>query len=159
MCKSCRIREATRKTGQCNSCYRKDIRLAGGCSIEGCLGGPIAKGYCSKHYQRISKGLPLDFEKEIGKTYISDGYIVEYRPGHIQAYADGKVMQHRRIMADILGRRLFSFENVHHKDGNRRNNSVDNLELWVSKQPVGQRPEDLVAWAKEILSLYEGSGD
>ena len=36
----------------------------------------------------------------------------------------------------------------------RLNKSIDNLELWVTTQPAGQRPEDLVKWAREILALY-----
>lgn len=34
------------------------------------------------------------------------------------------------------------------------NNRAGNLEIWVSLQPVGQRPADLVKWATEILALY-----
>jgi hypothetical protein len=57
-------------------------------------------------------------------------------------------------MEQVLGRPLLEFENVHHKDGNRANNHPDNLELWITGQPSGQRPRDLVKWAKEILERY-----
>lgn len=33
-------------------------------------------------------------------------------------------------------------------------NRLENLELWVTMQPSGQRPEDLVKFAKEILDAY-----
>lgn len=62
--------------------------------------------------------------------------------------------EHRMVMGEHLGRRLYDFENVHHKDGNRQNNALENLELWVTMQPSGQRPSDLVEYAKRILSLY-----
>jgi hypothetical protein len=57
-------------------------------------------------------------------------------------------------MQETLGRQLLPGENVHHKDGDKQNNSPENLELWVTFQPAGQRPEDLVEYAKEILKRY-----
>jgi hypothetical protein len=36
---------------------------------------------------------------------------------------------HRMLMAQYLGRPLKVFEEVHHKDGNKSNNTIANLEL------------------------------
>lgn len=66
----------------------------------------------------------------------------------------GGFRQHREVMKEILGRDLLPGENVHHKNGVRHDNRPENLELWVTHQPSGQRPDDLVTWAKEILSRY-----
>jgi HNH endonuclease len=57
-------------------------------------------------------------------------------------------------MSEQLGRPLAKGENVHHKDGDRLNNALDNLELWTKKQPPGQRVIDKVDFAIEMLTLY-----
>lgn len=57
-------------------------------------------------------------------------------------------------MEEMLGRPLRKGENVHHRDGNRTNAAPENLELWTTKQPPGQRVVDKVAFAIEMLRLY-----
>lgn len=57
-------------------------------------------------------------------------------------------------MAASLGRPLERHENVHHVNGDRSDNRVENLELWSKSQPPGQRVTDKVEWAVGILALY-----
>jgi hypothetical protein len=57
-------------------------------------------------------------------------------------------------MSEFLERPLAKNENVHHKNGNRLDNRIENLELWSKTQPCGQRVIDLVDWARNIIIKY-----
>lgn len=58
-------------------------------------------------------------------------------------------------MEQHLRRELLPGENVHHKNGNKQDNRLENLELWVKFQPNGQRVADMLAWAHEVIARYE----
>lgn len=88
------------------------------------------------------------------------GYTIEFvGRGDPSADKHGWCLQHRLVMSRVLGRRLLTHENVHHLNGVKTDNSPDNLELWVTSQPRGQRVRDKVAWAHEILTMYADDVD
>jgi len=90
-----------------------------------------------------------------GGVQNSSGYRLIRMPEHPNSQkGSGYVMEHILVMSQHLGRPLLPEENVHHRNGVRDDNRIENLELWSTSQPSGQRVVDKVAWAKEILALY-----
>lgn len=90
-----------------------------------------------------------------GKYIDKNGYVNIYYPEHPNSKGSGYVLEHRLVMSNHLKRELIKGENIHHKDGDRSNNNVSNLELWDSTQPSGQRVKDKIKWAINFLQRHD----
>jgi hypothetical protein len=91
-----------------------------------------------------------------GGKWIQKGYTCILRPDHPNARKSGYVFEHVFVMSNHLGRPLLKNETIHHKDGNRSNNDINNLELRLkSAHPPGQSISDLILYWKEMLKRYD----
>ncbi len=179
--KCCRISGCSRSVhsaGLCTMHYRRQQRENyGACKVEGCDRLQQDGGLCPMHRRRLrlfgDVGRPGPARrsgngwKESRRPYFvkvrtRGGRLDKYRmvpaPESPMANRKGYVLEHRLVMAQALGRPLLHGETVHPKNGNTLDNNLDNLELWVSHQAAGQRPEDHIAYAEEILHLHRRCG-
>lgn len=128
------------------------------CKFEGCNREADSHKLCVGHLYQWRRGIDLRPLRNRGDGgsghHREDGYYVLYRPEHPNATKSGYVLEHVAVMALSLGRPLRAGENVHHKNGIKDDNRIENLELWTSRQPKGQRVHDLIKWANEIHDLY-----
>lgn len=129
------------------------------CVVEGCTGWVEAHDMCWPHRRRLLLyGDPLAVRKpnkgEGGGHTTKDGYRVITCEGHPNAWKHGdRMFEHVLVMSKWLDRPLRPGETVHHRNGIGTDNQIENLEVMV-RHPSGQRPADLVAFARQILAEY-----
>lgn len=67
-----------------------------------------------------------------GRTITGEGYVWIKKPEHLNANSQGYVLEHRLVMSEHLKRPLTRAEIVHHKNGDRTDNRLENLKLLPS---------------------------
>ena len=118
----------------------------------GCGRWADAHGLCQTHLKRQNRGSDLS-KPILVKAPRGSGHI--NKAGYKVIFVNGRnKLEHRHVMEQVIGRKLYKFENVHHKNGRRADNRPENLELWVKAQPAGQRPEDLAEFVARYYPEY-----
>lgn len=129
------------------------------CRVEGCEKPRAMNGYCSKHGQRVKAHGTHEINPYAairgansprwkgGRSLDSLGYItVKIFPGdplytgRSETRGEGqRIKEHRLVMARALGRPLLPSESVHHINGKRDDNRLENLQLRQGKHGAGVR--------------------
>jgi len=96
------------------------------CTVRGCEKEEKAKGYCDKHYQVwFRNGVP-ETEKTRNR---GKGFVNSY--GYKILCINGKagIREHRYFMEQYLGRELTRTEVIHHINGVKTDNRIENLKI------------------------------
>jgi predicted nucleic acid-binding Zn ribbon protein len=113
---------------------RRDRRACERCDAEFEVKRSSAQRFCSRKCALTGAGMNPGGRAAavpVGTTRPTTNGYVTIKTDH------GWAAQHRQVLADHIGRPLLPTETVHHKDGNRANNTIDNLELRVGRHGRG----------------------
>jgi hypothetical protein len=149
----CERQQVSKGRGLCPLHYKRYLNAGRVCTVGGSDRPLLTAGLCRGHYRQKRDGVPLTpiaIRREPGTGSIN-------RRGYkeITIAPNIRRFEHRVVMEGLLGRALKSTEHVHHRNGNRLDTRPQNLELWTTGQPNGQRVRDLLSWlARDYPALF-----
>jgi len=135
-------------------CFNSARTFNYNCTAERCQLKAIASNLCGKHWirNRIYGNPNEPFRKAPnGSGSINLGYKIITINGK-------KIREHRYIMEQHLGRSLkpFPFEVVHHKNGNRLDNRIENLEVQSLKQHSRNHTQEKWDTSNKCWAYFSG---
>lgn len=125
------------------------------CSVDGCERKAMARTWCQLHYTRWKRtGDPLAVIEPARwkrRNLMRTGYVRVWCPEHPAASADGYALEHRKVWWDAHGPIPEGYEyHVHHKNGVKSDNRLENLELLTVKDHHRQH----MAMAGRVTNQY-----
>ena len=109
---------------------------------------------CKAEYQR-RKAAERFLSGEKYRHVKKNGYVWMSIPANISPTGKKcEMLEHRYVMEQSIGRPLLPEETVHHINGVRDDNRLENLELFSSRHGPGQRVRDKIDFAVEMIALY-----